>query len=126
MVEGTCLENRRPRKGSVGSNPTASAKTPYLLVVFRSSFPTSNRYRQRWPGVGKGHKNRGGEVASRVAHNHKIVGSSPTPGTRFYEVEWFHVCYELKRWTMFMARDCPSVTTIRYPPDLKADSPLQT
>jgi hypothetical protein len=26
VVECTCLENRRARKGSVGSNPTSSAK----------------------------------------------------------------------------------------------------
>ena len=28
LVECTCLENRRSRKGSVGSNPTSSANLP--------------------------------------------------------------------------------------------------
>ena len=49
MVYGTCLENKRPRKGSVGSNPTPSAKSQSaqgaeaLQVMMLVKFEPDNR-----------------------------------------------------------------------------------
>ena len=39
VVDGNGLENRRARKGTVGSNPTPSAKVTSLLNYLKPCFP---------------------------------------------------------------------------------------
>ncbi len=49
MVECTGLENRSTRKGTVGSNPTLSAKTIIKQLIIKVIFEITRFDPQRYP-----------------------------------------------------------------------------
>ena len=75
QVECTGLENRRPRKGSVGSNPTPSANLSFDLGW-------SQQNETHWTGTKVTNGTCPvGSVVEQLTSNEQAVGSNPTRGS---------------------------------------------